>query len=195
MNNQRTAKVTMNLGKAMLLGTAILVILTGSAMAQQSLRDLAKEYGCDWLAGRWTATTDDGTNILLVYKWELDGHLLTVDFKMGSYASRGMIFYPPGGEKAVEVSVSNRGGRSKGTWEVDADGRLFSKKEYVDAEGQVRKSGSLYSKVDSQTIKVALYGLNEYGDLNDDPWFTTDFKRKAEKKTELTTGEKRKGSN
>ncbi len=197
MNERKTAKARVSLGKTVFLVTAILIIWSGSAAAQQSLRDVAKEYGSDWLAGRWTATTDDGTTILLVYKWELDGHLMTADFKMGEYASRGMIFYVPGEEKATQVSVDNRGGRTKGTWEAQ-DGKLVSKSERVDAEGNVRKSATVYSKVDAKTIKIALYGLDQDGELNDEPWFTMDFNRKAgktSKETDTPAGESQKKSN
>jgi hypothetical protein len=182
MKEKTTAKVKVTLSKTMFLVTAILVILSSSAVAQQSLRDLAREYGVDWLAGRWAATTDDGTTILLVYKWELNGHLLSVDFKMGQYASRGMIFYSPGSENATQVGVDNMGGRSKGKWEIRDDGTLISKSEYVDAEGNVRKSAAVYKNLDAETIKIALYGLNEDGDLNDEPWFNTEFKRQPTKK-------------
>jgi len=177
MKERTTARVKMGLLKTMFLVTAILIIWSSSAAAQQSLRDLAKEFGVDWLAGRWTAKTDDGTTILLVYKWELNGHLLAVDFKMGEYASRGMIFYEPGGENATQVSVDNRGSRSKATWEARDDGALVSKSEYVDVEGNVRKSAAVYKNIDAKTIKIAIYGLDENGELNDKPWFTTDFKR------------------
>ncbi len=183
MNKQQTAKVSM--GKVVLWVTAILVIWSGSAVAQQSLRDIAKEYGADWLAGQWTATTDDGTEIQLVYKWELDGHLVTVDFKMGEFASRGMIFYVPGEVKATAVSVDNRGGRSKGTWE-EQDGKLVSKSERIDADGNVQKSAAVFSKVDAKTIKIALYGLDQYDELNDESWFTIDFKRQVKKTTKET---------
>jgi hypothetical protein len=194
MNKQQTAKVSM--GKIVLWATAILIIGRGSAVAQQNLRDLAKEYGADWLAGRWTATTDDGTEIQLVYRWELEGHLVTVDFKMGEYASRGMIFYVPDEEKATAVSVDNRGGISKGTWEVQ-DGKLVSKSERVDAEGNVQKSAAVYSKVDAKTIKIALYGLDQDGELNDEPWGSLDFKRqvrKTTKKTDSKAGKQKKSN-
>ena len=183
MKEGRTAKVS--LGKVFLWATAILIIWSGSASAQQNLRDLAKEYGADWLAGSWTATTDDGTEIQLVYRWELEGHLVTVDFKMGDYASRGMIFYVPDEEKATAVSVDNRGGSSKGTWEVQ-DGKLVSINERVDAEGNVQKGAAVYSKVDAKTIKIALYGLNQNGELNDEPWGSMDFKRQVEKAVKKT---------
>jgi hypothetical protein len=197
MNERRTTKVKASLVKTVFLMTAILIICSGSAAAQQSFRDLAKEYGHDWLAGRWTYTADNGTKFLLVYKWELNGHLLTVDFKMGEYASRGMIYYVPGEEKVVQVGVDNRGGRTKGTWDAQDD-KLVSKSEHVDAEGNVRKSASVYTKVDAKTIKIALYGLEEDGELTDEPWFTVDFKRevgKTVKKTDTVAGEPQKKSN
>ena len=194
VNERRTAKV--NFEKTVLWATAILVIWSGSAVAQQSFRDLAKEYGADWLAGQWAATTDDGTEIQLVYRWELDGHLLSVDFKMGEYVSRGMIFFIPGEEKVVQVGVDNRGGRSKGTWE-EQDGKLISKSENIDAEGNVQKSAAVFSKVDAKTVKIALYGVDQYDELNDESWGSLDFKRqveKAVKKTDKQTGKQKKSN-
>jgi len=184
VNERRTAK--MSLEKVLLWATAILIIWSGSAVAQQSFRDLAKECGADWVVGRWAATTDNGTEMQLVYRWELKGHLLSVELKVGEYVSRGMIFFIPADEKVVQVGVDNSGGRSKGTWEVQ-DGKLVSKSERVDAEGNVQKSAAVYSKVDAKTIKIALYGLNQYGELNDEPWGSLDFKRqvgKTRKKTD-----------
>ena len=194
MNERTTAKVKASLSKTVFLMTVILVVLSSSAVAQQSLRDLTTEFGYDWLAGRWTTTTNEGVEIQLIYKWELNGHLMTVDLKMGEYASRGMIFNVPDQEKVTQVSVDSRGGRSKATWDGREDGSLISKSERVNAEGEVQKSAAVYSKVDARTIKIALYGRNEDGELNDEPWFTTEFKRKAEKKKEKPAAERQKKS-
>lgn len=183
VNERRTAKVSF--GKTVLWAMAILVIWSGSAVAQQSFRDLAKEYEADWLAGRWAATTDDGTEIQLVYRWELEGHLLSVELKMGEYVSRGMIFFVPDEEKVIQVGVDNRGGRSKGTWE-EQDGKLVSKSERIDAEGNVQKSAAVFSKVDAKTIKIALYGVDQYDELSDEPWGSLDFKRQVRKTTKKT---------
>jgi len=57
----------------------------------------------------------------------------------------------------------------------------LSRSEYVDAEGNVRKSAAVYSKVDAKTIKIALYGLDQDGELNDEPWGSLDFKRQVRK--------------
>jgi hypothetical protein len=194
MNERTTTKVKVSLSKTVFLVTAILIIFSSSAVAQQSLRDIATEFGCEWLAGRWTTTTNEGAVIQLTYKWELNGHLMTVDFKMGEYASRGMIFKVQSEEEATQVSVDNRGGRSKATWEAREDGSLVSKSERVNAEGEVQKSAAVYSKVDAKTIKIALYGLNEDGELNDEPWFTTEFKRQADKKKGKPAAEQQKKS-
>ena len=172
----------MNLRRTVLWAIAILVICAGSTMAQQSFRELAEEYGAGWLMGQWTATTDDGTTIQLVYKWELNGHMISVDMKMGEYASRGMIYFVPSEEEAVQVSVDNMGGRSKGTWEAQGD-KLISRNERISADGEVRKSAAVYTKVDAKTIKIAIHGLDEDGWLADEPMFTMDFKRKAKKTT------------
>jgi len=178
MNRKLNTRI--NLKMTALMSLAVLIIASGSVMAQQSLRDLAQEYGCNWLAGQWTATTDDGTEIILSYRWALDGHAVIVDFKMGEYASHGMIYYVPDDENATAISLDNRGGRAKGTWEVQGE-KLVAKNERIDADGNVRKSGAVYSKVDNKTIKIAIYGLNEYNELNDEPWMTMDFKRQVKK--------------
>jgi hypothetical protein len=178
MNKRGNTKV--NLTKTAFLVLGVLIILSGSAMAQQSLKDLAQEYGINWLAGRWAATTDDGTEITLSYRWALDGHAVIMDFNMGEYASHGMIYYVPDDDKATAISVDNRGGRSKGAWAIQGD-KLVAKSERIDAEGNVRKSAAVYSKVDNKTIKIALYGLNEYDELDDEPRFTMEFKRQQRK--------------
>jgi len=192
MNKRTIAKVKAGLSKTLFLITAVLIVSSSSAAAQQSLRDIATEFGCGWLAGRWTHTTDEGLVIRLNYKWELNGHLMTVDFKMGEYASRGMIFKVQSEEEATQVSVDNRGGRSKAKWGAREDGSLISKSEHINAEGEVRKGAAVYSKVDDKTIKIALYGLNENGELNDEPWVTTEFKRQPDKKKEKIADQQKK---
>jgi hypothetical protein len=192
MNERTTAKINVSLSKTLFLMTAVLIVLSSPVVAQQSLRDIAEEFGCGWLAGHWTHTTDEGLVIRLSYKWELNGHLMTVDFKMGEYASRGMIFNVPSEENATQVSVDNRGGRYRAIWQAREDGSLVSKSEYIDAEGNARKGATIYSKVDDKTIKIALYGLNEEGVLNDEPWVTTEFKRQPDKNKQKTSEKQKK---
>jgi len=180
MNEQRTGEVKMSLKKATLWAAAILVIWGGSALGQQSLGDLAKGEGFGWIAGRWTATIDDGQTIDLIYKWELDGHLASMDFKMGEYAYKAMIFYDATESKVVEVGVDSKGGQSKGSWDVEGE-NLVSTTNKRDNEGKTQKIAIVHTKGRGRTMKVEVYSVDEYGSRAAEPWTTVEFKRKAPK--------------
>lgn len=156
---------------------AVLAVGASSARAQQTFRDLVAQEGFGWLAGRWIATTDQG-EISLNYRWELDGHMVNVDFRMGEYAYRGMIFFAADEGTAIEVGVDNRGGRARGTWEP-GDGKVISKSNRVDAEGERQKVAIIHSKVDARTMEIALHSIGDNGDLTDEPWATMEFRRRT----------------
>ena len=176
MNQPKTAGMSVTLTRTFLLLATGLLIWTSAAVAQEKLGDLVEEAGFNWMIGRWTATTDDGQEIEMTYKWGLDRYLATVDFKMGEYAYRGMIFYVPNEQKVVEVGVDNRGGTAKGTWDMEGE-KAISKSERTQADGETMNSAMLHSKVDAETMKVAVYQIQETGEQADEPWATLQFKR------------------
>lgn len=51
------------------------------------------------------------------------------------------------------------------------------KSEQTGEYGEVSRMGIVYSKVDANTMKLELYGLDEYGSLDDDPGTTLEYKR------------------
>jgi len=176
MNQPKTAGMSVILTRTFLLLATSLLIWTSAAAAQEKLGDLVEEAGFNWMIGRWTATTDDGQEIEMTYKWGLDRYLATVDFKMGEYAYRGMIFYVPSEQKVVEVGVDNRGGTAKGVWEIDGE-KAISKSERTQADGETMRAAMLHSKVDAETMKVAVYQIQANGEQADEPWATLQFKR------------------
>lgn len=176
MNQPKTAGMSMTLTRTFLLLATGLLIWTSAAAAQEKLGDLVEEAGFNWMIGRWTAATDDGQEIEMTYKWGFDRYLATVDFKMGEYAYRGMIFYVPNEQKVVEVGVDNRGGTAKGVWEIDGE-KAISKSERTQADGETMRAAMLHSKVDAETMKVAVYQIQETGEQADEPWATLQFKR------------------
>jgi len=89
MNQAKTTR----LRNTLLLLAAVLVILAAGVRAQQKLGDLVTEGGFNWMIGKWMAESDQGDKIYLVYKWELDKHLVTINLKWPNYEYRGMIFY------------------------------------------------------------------------------------------------------
>jgi len=172
MNQPKTAK----LRNILLAVAAILVILAAGARAQQKLGDLVTEGGFDWMIGRWQATTDQGDKVELVYKWELDKHLVTIHLKWPNYEYRGMIFYVPTEDKIVQIGADNHGGSGKGTWDADGN-KAVHKYEHAGADGQTNKMGMTHSKVDADTMKLEVYEVYSSGELADYPSFTTEYKR------------------
>ncbi len=162
--------------RTFLLLAAGLVIWTSAAAAQEKLGDLVQEAGFNWMIGRWTATTDDGQEIEISYRWGLDRYLATYDFKMGEFAYRGMIFYVPTEQKVVEMGVDNRGGTAKATWDIEGE-KAVSKSERIQADGEAVRMAIINSKVNNKTMKMELFGVDSSGEQADEPWATLEFKR------------------
>ena len=190
MNQLTTARLRNNI----LAVVAILVILATVASAQQKLGELVTEGGFDWMMEKWQATTDQGEKVELVYKWELDKHLVTIHLKFTNYEYRGMIFYVPSEDKIVQIGADNQGGSGKGIWDADGN-KAVLKTEHTGADSQTNKIGYAFSKVDDDTMKLEAYEVYSSGELADYPNFTAEFKRQkkqADKKAGNKSGSKEK---
>ena len=179
MNKAKTSR----LRNIFLFAAAVIFITTSGASAQQKLGDLVSEGGFDWLIGSWEATSDEGDKIQLVYKWELEKHLITMLLKWPGSEFRAMIFYKPAEDQVVQVTVDNKGGTGKGIWEPDGN-RAVLKHEHTSADWQTTKMGIAHSKVDNNTMKWEIHEMYSSGELSDYPNFTLELKRqkKAAKK-------------
>jgi hypothetical protein len=158
-----------------------LVIWASGAAAQQSLGDLVAEAGFDWMIGKWVAATDDGTQIQTVYQWQLNKHMISTHVKMGQWEGRGMIYYSPGEDNVVQVGVDNMGGSNKGIWYPDGD-KPVVRLDYTQRSGESGKMAIMHSKVDADTMKVSMYGVDESDQLAYEPWATLEYKRQKEQK-------------
>ncbi|UCG58078.1 MAG: hypothetical protein JSU70_00960 [Phycisphaerales bacterium] len=172
MNQPRTARVRVSV----LVLTAVLAILSPQVGAQESLGDLVSRSGFDWMIGKWVAETDDGQRLLTTYKWELDKHIITVQFKMGDYEFRGMIMYLATEQKVVQIGADNRGGTSKAEWNAEGD-KAVSITTGTGAYGEVQKFGISHAKADANTMTVEVYPVESTGELADEPWATLKYKR------------------
>jgi hypothetical protein len=179
MNQPATKKVKMSLLKMFFVTAVGFLIWSSGASAQQKLGDLVAEAGFDWMIGQWKATTDDGQEIEVSFKWSLNRHLATIDFKMGEYAYHGMIFYDLAEQKVVEIGVDNRGGTNKGTWDIEGENAV-SKGDRRQADGQTMRTANIHSKVDDKTMKLAVYSVDSSDQRADEPWATLEFKRQKE---------------
>ncbi|GEM_PF-816093 len=140
---------------------AMAVITLGSqGMAQTSLRDIVNESGFDWLIGRWEVEDDKGQKIQVAYTWELDGHMIAIDFKMEKFAYKGMIVNIPSRDTVVEVGIDNKNTSVKGTWDAIGN-KAVSRTERTDAAGKTIKATAYHSQPRADTLKLDLYIWDE----------------------------------
>lgn len=189
MNQLKTARLHMSLKNILLALAIVLTVLATGARAQQSLGDIVKEYGFDWIIGKWMTETDEGDKILITYKWALDNYLVTIDYKGGDYKYHSMVFYMPVKDEVVQIGVDNKGGTWKGTWDAEGN-RAVMKVEQTKANGETEKKVAFLSKVDDQTMKAELYTVKESGELADEPLSIQQYQRTAVK-TEKKAADKK----
>jgi len=176
MNQPNTKVMSATLAKTFLLLAAGLFIWTSAASAQDSLASLMQQSGCHWLVGNWVGESPDGQKYTIEYKWELKPYVLSVHFKGFDFEYHGIIFFKPAEEQVVQIGVDSRGGDGKGLWEAQY-GKAVMKSEHTGQYGEVSRMGFVYSKVDANTMKCELYGLDEYGALDVSPAMTLEYKR------------------
>ena len=66
----------MSMRSISLVVAVLLAVLTIPAGAQEKFGDFVAEYGYDWMIGNWSATSDNGGQIELEYKWILDKNVM-----------------------------------------------------------------------------------------------------------------------
>jgi hypothetical protein len=156
---------------------AVLMMLGGTAFGQSSLKEALEQEGFTWMLGRWKTTTDDGTEVLINYRWALDGHAIVYGFEMGERQAQGLIYFDAMLEEVRQFSVDNRGRTVNATWATEYDSAVCNTTMYND-EGRAIPVAVVYSKVNNKTMKVAVYGM-ENGSRSYDPWFETNFAKQA----------------
>jgi len=157
---------------SVVLATACAAPLT----AQQRLGDLVAQGGYDWLFGRWVATTDQGDKVEFRYEWALDKQVAMAETIMGEFRYQGMITLSPSGYEALSFGADNRGGVWKGTWTEDPAG-LVNRIEHTSADGQMRKGDIVHSRVDANSMTVAIYAVDDSGSRSSEPWVKLTYKR------------------
>jgi len=187
MNPQSKTGLKRNVTKIFLAAVVGLIIWNSAASAQESLASLMEQSGCEWIVGKWAGESPDGQKYAIEYKWELKPHVLSVHFKGFDFEYHGIIFFKADEEQVVQIGVDSRGGNGKGIWDAEY-GRATMKSVHAGEYGEVSRMGFVYSNVDANTMKLELYGLDEYGALDNDPGTTLEFKRQKQPAPKKTTG-------
>ncbi len=160
---------------AFLVVAASLAICAGAVSAQQKLGDFVTEGGYDWIIGRWAASGDEG-KIEVEYQWSLDKSIVVSELRMADYRNRGIIMLDPDRGEVVETAADNKGGNWKGAW-TDENGGLVNHVQYTTADGEVHRGDVVYTKVNNDTVTIAMYGTDSSGYRNSEPMNRLTYKR------------------
>ena len=148
----------MSMRNIFLVIAVLLAVCSVESRAQDKLGDLLAEYGYDWMIGKWSATSDDGGQVELEYKWILDKNAMCVNVKMGDFKYHGMIMYVPSKEEVVQLGADNMGGTWNGTWTEDYEGAV-NRNHRLDTYGATETMDMVYTKVDNNSFKVKQYSV------------------------------------
>jgi len=148
----------MSVRRISLVIAVFLAVCSVPAGAQDKLGDLVAEYGYDWMIGKWAATSDDGGQIELEYKWILDKSAMCVNVNMGDFKYHGMIMFVPSKEEIVQLGADNMGGTWNGTWGDDYEGAV-NRNQRLDSDGTTETMDMVFIKVDNNSFKVKQYSV------------------------------------
>ncbi|MHC4436919.1 MAG: hypothetical protein ACYS3S_06140 [Planctomycetota bacterium] len=148
----------MSMKNVSLVIAVLLAVCAVPAGAQDKLGDLVAEFGYDWMIGNWSATSDDGQQVELEYKWILDKNAMCVNMKMGEFKYHGMIMFVPSKEEVVQLGADNMGGTWNGTWGEDYEGAV-NRNQRLDTYGSTETMDLVYIKVDNNSFKVKQYSV------------------------------------
>jgi len=144
----------------------VIVVLLGifavESQAQDRLGDFVAEYGYDWIIGNWAATSDDGQQVELEYKWILDKYAIFLNLKMGDFKYHGMIMLVPSSEEIVQIGADNMGGTWNGSWTEDYEGAVNRNKR-LEPYGETQTMDMVFIKVNNDSFKVKQYAVGSDG--------------------------------
>lgn len=171
-----------------LTATVGIFVWTSTATAQDTLADIVQQTGCNWLIDKWAGETPEGQKYEIEYKWALKDHVISVHFKGFDFEYHGIIFFDADEEEVIQIGVDSNGGNGKGTWFAEY-GVATMRSEHKGEYGEVSRMGFVYKKIDDKTMKSDVYGLDEYGQLSEEPSGTLEYKRVKKKAAKESTDE------
>ena len=155
---------------------AVCAGLSVAAQSPQSLSELVRESGGEWMIGNWEGATDDGTTLTHSFAWDLDKQVVIMRGKAGDMQYMGVTALDPVSKEPRYVGFDSRGTVSKGTWSEDS-GTLVLKLESESAESGKRKMGISFKKSGDGGLEIGLHRVDDNGAVAQPPGGTITLKK------------------
>ena len=155
---------------------AVCAGLSAFAQSPQSLSELVREAGGEWMIGSWEGSTDDGGTLTHSFAWDLDKQVVVMRGKAGEMQYMGVTALDPNTKEPKYIGFDNRGTVSKGTWSEES-GTLVLKLESESAESGKRKMGVSFKKSGDGGLEIGLHRVDDAGSVVQPPGGTITLKR------------------
>ncbi len=189
MSKSTTTGFKSSVTRVILVAAIGLLAWTSTATAQETLADAVQQSGCNWLIGKWAGEMPDGQKYEVEYKWALKDHVISMHFKGFDFEYHGIMFFDADKQEVVQIGVDSNGGNGRATWFAEY-GKATMKNEQKGEYGEVSRMGFVYNKIDDQTMKMDMHGLDEYGELSAEPGGTLEYKRQKKQAAKKSTATK-----
>jgi hypothetical protein len=154
---------------------SVMSLISANAAEPNSIGDIFKASGFDWLFGKWVTTTDANEKAEAEFKLKMDGYVISIEATVGRYEYTGITYYEPSTKRIVHMGVDNKGRIFGGRWKIQGD-KLVLNLDQTTADGQITHFLRLISKVDANTMQSITYSVAD-GKRSDKPISTLVFKR------------------
>ena len=149
-----------------------------STYAQSSLASMVSQESMEWMFGQWQAQSENGETVTLNVQWDLDKHVAVLHVKAGEMESKGYTILEPDSEYPKYYAFDNRGGVSKGSWDLE-NGELVLRTESQRSDRGPFKTGFIFSGSASIGLKVSMHTIDSYGGLVSPARVSFNFKKKT----------------
>jgi hypothetical protein len=165
------------LKSCLLLNSAIALLSAMTAIAAEpnSVGNILKENGFDWLFGKWETVTDANQKIEAEFELEAEGYAISIEAKVGSNEHVGLVYYSQAKKMILYNGVDNAERVFTGPWEIKGD-KLVINLEQAAPDGSITRFVRFLSKVDADTMKSVTYRIVD-GKRSEEPIGTLIFKR------------------
>lgn len=164
------------LKSCLLLNSVIVLLLAVTAAAEpNSIGNILRENGFDWLFGKWESTNDSNQTFEAEFELESDGYAISIEAKAGKNEHTGIVYYSPAQKTIIYTGIDSTGRIYAGTWEMKSD-KLVLNLELTTPDGPTNYFVRYLSKIDGSTMKSVTYNIVN-GKRSDEPIAALIFKR------------------
>ena len=159
----------------LMIGPVLSLTIAANAAEPNSIGNIFKAGGFDWLFGKWAATTDANEKAEAEFKLKTDGYVISIEATVGRYEYTGIAYYEPETKRIVHTETDNTGRIFRGRWKIQGN-QLVLNLDQTAPDGQTVHFIRFISKVDANTMKSVTYTVVE-SKRSEEPIGTLIFKR------------------